>query len=361
MATDAPPAAYKEGPTSIEWDFLPEGVQIKQQEEMMKFLQELGTTENFIEECKKIGQKAAVIESDFMTVLDSLIGLGARYGSYVPSLLTVYIPRWIGLMTRWAGSAGMLSSSRKLAIETADALIEYGRVLALIADIKTQGELEGAQNALRAYVARHPIDIATQVADGFKNLRIDLQDFSDDFAKYVGTFCVSSSATISLEASIKSIMQCQATFADLNEKVQKSAMALGCSSAFGILSDIPVGSIGQYVVQRNEAQANLVKTKSGLILNSPDSAFDDVMRYLALLAMQAEFEQFKPNIVNICQELSSFANIWAFATLQSIEINVALEEGMEVLTRKKFQLKLALLIVQIEPLREGLRIYAAQV
>ncbi|EKM74221.1 hypothetical protein AGABI1DRAFT_116841, partial [Agaricus bisporus var. burnettii JB137-S8] len=361
MAADAPPTAYKEVPTLVEWNSLTEEDQIRQQGEMTKFLGEPDTTEKFIEECKKIGQKAVAIGSDFTTVLNSFISLAARYGNYVPELMTIYIPRWTMLMARWAGSTGMLWSSKKLAIETADALIEYGRVLALIADIKTQSELEGAQNALRAYVANHPIDIATTVADGFKNLRIDLQDFSDDFAKYVGTFSVSSSAVVSLEASVKSIMQCQATISDLNEKIQESAIALSCSSVFGILSDIPVGSIGHYVAQRNEAQANLVKTKSGIVNSTTDSLVDIIMRYFALLAMQEEFEKFKPDIVNTCQELSSFANVWAFATLQSIEMNVALNEGMEVLTRKKFQMKLELLIVQIEPLREGLRAYAAQI
>ncbi|XP_006461461.1 hypothetical protein AGABI2DRAFT_192961 [Agaricus bisporus var. bisporus H97] len=361
MAADAPPTAYKEVPTLVEWNSLTEEDQIRQQEEMTKFLGESDTTEKFIEECKEIGRKAVAIGGDFRTVLNSFVSLAERYGNYVPDLMTVYIPRWVGLMKRWSGSTGILSSSKVLAMETVVALIEYGRVLALIADIKTQSELEGAQNALRAYVARHPIDIATRVADGFKNLGIDLQDFSDDFAKYVGTFSVSSSAVVSLEASVKSIMECQATIADLNEKIQESAIALGCSSVFGILSDIPVGSIGHYVAQRNKAQANLVKTKSGILNSTTDSIIDDIIRYFALLAMQAEFEQFKPGIVNNCQELSSFANIWAFATEQSIEINIALNEGMVVLTRKKFQMKLELLIVQIEPLREGLRAYAAQI
>ncbi|XP_006461465.1 hypothetical protein AGABI2DRAFT_136485 [Agaricus bisporus var. bisporus H97] len=134
-------------------------------------------------------------------------------------------------------------------------------------------------------------------------------------------------------------------------------MALGCSSVFGILSDIPVGSIGQYVVQRNEAQTNLSQTKFGAV----GKISDTLLRIFALKSMQADFEKLKPGIVNICHELSSFASVWAFATEQAIEINVALNEGMEVLTRKKFQLKLALLIVQLEPLREGLKIYAAQI
>ncbi|XP_006461466.1 hypothetical protein AGABI2DRAFT_192965 [Agaricus bisporus var. bisporus H97] len=359
MAADAPPTVYKEAPILIEWDSLPEEDQFKQQEAMTKFLEEPGTIEKFLADCKKIGQKAAAIEVDFRTVLTGFSSFAANYGAYCPDVVTSYLPRWVAMMNRWTG--GLLWSSRALAIETADSLTEYGRVLALIADIKTQSELEGAQNALRAYVDKHPISVVTQIVDGFKNLGIDLQNFSDDFAKYVGTFSVSSSATLTLEASIKSIIQCQATFADLNEKVQKSAMALGCSSVFGILPDIPVSSIGQYVVQRNEVQANLIKTKSGIINSTTDSIIEIIIRYYALLAMQAEFEQYKPNIVNICQDLSTFASVWAFATEQAIEINVALNEGMEVLTRKKFQLKLALLIVQIQPLREGLRTYAAQI
>ncbi|EKM79240.1 hypothetical protein AGABI1DRAFT_85107 [Agaricus bisporus var. burnettii JB137-S8] len=133
-------------------------------------------------------------------------------------------------------------------------------------------------------------------------------------------------------------------------------MALGCSAVFGtLLSDNPVSSISHYVVPRNEAQAKLGKLN--LSIGCPVT----LDRLIALIAMQTDFEKFKPDITGICDELSSFANIWAFATLQSIEINAALDEGMVVLTRKKFQMKLALLIIQIEPLREGLRAYAAQI
>ncbi|XP_006460615.1 hypothetical protein AGABI2DRAFT_178110 [Agaricus bisporus var. bisporus H97] len=351
MAADAPPTSS----SLVEWDFVSVEDQFKQQEEMTKFLQKSDTTEQFIEECKKVGQKAAAIGGDFRTVLNGFLDLAAKYGDFFPHVRNVYVPRWQGLMARWNGGSGMLWSSKNLAIETANALTDYGRVLALIADIKTQSELEGAQSALRAYVANHPVDIATKVADGFKNLRIDLQDFSDDFAKYVGNFC-SAAAVASMTVSIKSISQCQETIAGLNVKIQEYAMALGCSSVFGILPDIPVGSINHYVVQRNEAQANLGKAKSGIA-----GFFDDILRNMLLRAMQEEFEKFKPNIDDICDELSSFAYIWAFGTLQSIELNVALNDGMEVLTRKKFQLLLAVLIVQIEPLRDGLRAYAAQI
>ncbi|KAF7783339.1 hypothetical protein Agabi119p4_2715 [Agaricus bisporus var. burnettii] len=374
MAADAPPTSS----SLVEWDFVSVEDQFKQQQEMTKFLQMSDTTEQFIEECKKVGQKAAAIGGDFRTVMNGFLDLAAKYGDFFPHVRNVYVPRWQGLMARWNGGSGMLWSSKNLAIETANALTDYGRVLALIADIKTQSELEGAQSALRAYVANHPIDIATKVADGFKNLRIDLQDFSDDFAKYVGNFC-SADAVASMAASIKSISQCQETIAGLNVKIQEYAMALGCSSVFGILPDIPVGTIGHYVVQRNEAQANLGKVKSGIA--SCFSAFFKIdagakanglqgcfnirltpfARNMLLRAMQEEFEKFKPNINDICDELSSFAYIWAFGTLQSIELNVALDEGMVVLTRKKFQLLLAVLIVQIEPLREGLRVYAAQI
>ncbi|XP_006461467.1 hypothetical protein AGABI2DRAFT_192964 [Agaricus bisporus var. bisporus H97] len=366
MATDAPPTAYKENPCLIEWESLPEEDQIKQQEEMTKFLQEPSSIEQFIEECKAIGRKAAAIESDFTIVLNSFVSLAEKYGAQFPDLLTKYVPRWVALMARWTGSSGLLWSSRKLATETADALAEYEKVLLLIADIHDQSELEGAQSALRDYVAKHPIDIAIEVADGFKTFRLDILQFSDDFSKFVGNHSSSTDAT-SFEASIKSMKQCQEIIVGLNEKVYKSAMALGCSSVFGILSDIPVASIGQYIVQRNEAQANLVKAKSGFVNNTADSISDIIKRfsiqaqkYFALLSMQAEFERFKPNIINICQELVSFAYVWTFATSQSIAINVALEEGMVAITRLKFKAILRLAIAQIEPLREGLKIYAAQ-
>ncbi|XP_006462534.1 hypothetical protein AGABI2DRAFT_193661 [Agaricus bisporus var. bisporus H97] len=274
-----------------------------------------------------------------------------KYGQNFPDVREVYIPRWEMLMAGWIERLG---SSKRLAIETALALTNYGAILMRIADIQTQSVLEGAQSALRAYVEKYPIDVATEVADGFKNLRIDIQDFSDDFAKYVGNFCSSNNA-VSLEASIEAIKQCQETISDLDKKIQESAMALGCSSIFGILSDYPVGSIGHYVAQRNEAQANLGKIKFSI------SCSVSLDRLIALIAVQTDFEKFKPDITDICDKLSSFASIWAFATLQSIELNVALDEGMVALTRKKFQFKLALLIIQIEPLREGLRAYAAQI
>ncbi|XP_006460612.1 hypothetical protein AGABI2DRAFT_117551 [Agaricus bisporus var. bisporus H97] len=350
MAADAPPTSS----SSVEWEIIAGGDQMKQQEDLKRFLEEHGTVENFLQACKKIGQAAAAIEGDLRTVKDSFTVLDTKYNYYFPDIRKVYVPRWDGFMARWSGPTGMLLSSKNLAIETTNALVDYGRVLALIADIKTQSELEGAQSALRTYVAKNPVDIATKVADGFKNLRIDLQDFSDDFAKYVGIFSPATDA-IGFVASIKYITDCQETIIDLNEKIQNSAMALGCFPVFGILSDIPAGSISRYVVQRNEAQATLGQATRGL------PWVDAVLSRAALRAMQKEFLKFEPNIINTCDELSSFANIWAFATLQAIEMNVALDEGMEVLTRKKFQLKLELLIVQIEPLRNGLRQYAAQI
>ncbi|EKM76039.1 hypothetical protein AGABI1DRAFT_131755 [Agaricus bisporus var. burnettii JB137-S8] len=347
MAADAPPT-----PSSlVEWELIVGGDQMKQQEDMTKFLEKHGTVENFIEACKKIGQTAVAIEGDFRTVKNSFTTLDTKYNYYFPDIRRVYVPRWDGLMARWNGGTGMLLSSKNLAIETANALTDYGKVLALIADIKTQGELEGAQSALRTYVANHPIDIATKVADGFKNLRIDLQDFSDDFAKYVGVFCPSTDS-IGFSASLKYINQYQETITNLNVKVQESAMALGCSSVFGV-----------YMVHHvpNLPDSDLASGPIGHPSWFLPTYCRATQRLLALQAMQKEFLKFKPNIINTCDELSSFANIWAFATLQSFEINVALDEGMVVLTRKKFQLKLELLIVQIEPLRNGLRAYAAQI
>jgi len=77
--------------------------------------------------------------------------------------------------------------------------------------------------------------------------------------------------------------------------------------------------------------------------------------------MQADFEALKPHIDDICSKLGIFAMIWAFMTEQSVEVKTSLNEGLHVLSTKKFKIKLDLLRKQVEPLKEGMRKYATQI
>lgn len=89
---------------------------------------------------------------------------------------------------------------------TASHYTDYGINLQLVADIANVKELKDAQAELKDYVvtmprlsiiefpysewilfskAKNPVEIATTVADGFKDLRNDIAKFSLDFSKYL--------------------------------------------------------------------------------------------------------------------------------------------------------------------------------
>ncbi|XP_006463632.1 hypothetical protein AGABI2DRAFT_179925 [Agaricus bisporus var. bisporus H97] len=344
MATDAPP-------TSIDWNSPSEEDIIKEQEEMTKYLEKPGTLEEFTEACKNIGQTAVAIDGDFKRVKTGFAKLVEKYGKDFPDVEKVYVPKWDRFMARWNGSTGILWSSRTLAANTAATLTDYGLNLGLVADIKTQDDLKGAQIELKDYVDKHPITVAKEVADGFKNLQSDIHDFSTDFTAYLAEQKQKLSDDAKKYEGL--ITDYEGQIVVLNKKIKTAAIILGCTFVFGILSAIPAGFLGEYVVERNKVQAQLDQAKSDLA--------GTIDKQVALAAMQVDFEKLKPDIDDICHKLGVFATIWAFAIEQSTEINTALDEGIKVLTYKKFQAKLNFLIAQIKPLREGMRIYAIQI
>ncbi|KAF7760575.1 hypothetical protein Agabi119p4_11251 [Agaricus bisporus var. burnettii] len=317
----------------MEWDSLSEEDQIKQQEEWIKFLNNPNTISQFSEACKNIGQTAVAIDDDFRTVKNGFAELVKKHGEYFPDVEKVYARRWNELKARWNGES------------------DYGLNLIIVQKIACKGDLEGARAELKQYVKRHPVHVSNQVADDFIILKNDIRDFSKDFTKYVEEQKQKASEDAKkCEAEIK---QFQAEVDSLDRKVRSAVIALGCTWLFGILSTVPAGFLLTYIAQRREAKAKLEQAKANLALT--------VKKQQALAGMQTNFAHLKPNIDDICTKLGVFASIWAFATEQSIEIDSALDEGIKVITRKKFKVKLEFLIKQIEPLREGMRQYSTQI
>ncbi|KAF7782841.1 hypothetical protein Agabi119p4_2217 [Agaricus bisporus var. burnettii] len=325
---------------------------IKEQEEITKFLEEPGTVAKFSEACKNIGQTAVAIDENFRIVQKGFADIVEKYGKDFPEVGNVYVPQWNGYMARWNGETGMLWSSRKLAAETAAALTDYGINLGLIADIQSPDDLEGAKLELEQYVEKHPVHIAKTVAEDFENLKTDIQGFSKDFTAYIEE--QKQKLTEDAERFEAEIKQLQETITKLNVEIVVAVIALGCSFALGIVEGfLAIGPLLKLIADRIAAQRDLNTAQANLKAT--------IEKQKALAAMQADFEKLKPNIDDICTKLGVFADIWTFATDQSAAINTELQEGMEVLTRKKFQTKLHLLMAQIEPLKEGMRQYASQI
>ncbi|XP_006463620.1 hypothetical protein AGABI2DRAFT_194392 [Agaricus bisporus var. bisporus H97] len=345
MATDAPA-------TATEWASLSQEDKIKEQKEMTKILEDPETLSKFSEACKNIGQTAVSIDTDFRIVKNGFAKLVEKYGKDFPDVEKVYVPKWDGFMARWNGSTGILWSSRTLAANTAATLTDYGLNLGLVADIKTEDDLKGAQIELKDYVDKHPIHVAKEVAEGFKNLKSDIQNFSKEFTKYIED----QRQALTDEAKMyeDEIKKCQDAITKLNWKLAAAAINLVVSFALGIVEGlVAIGPLAKVIAERIAAQIDLNKAKANLETT--------VNKQKALAAMQADFEKFKPNIDDICTKLGIFADIWTFTIEQSSLMNAELQEGMQVLTTEAFQVKLRLLQAQIEPLREGMREYAKQI
>ncbi|XP_006462924.1 hypothetical protein AGABI2DRAFT_179503 [Agaricus bisporus var. bisporus H97] len=322
MATDATQ-------TSTEWASLSEEDKIKQKKEMTKILKDPETLSKFVEACKNIGQTAVSVDAEFRTVKDGFAKLVEKYDTDFPD---------VG--KRWNGATGILWSSRKLAANDAAALTDYGINLGLVADIKTEDDLEGAQTELKDYVDRHPINAAKEVADRFKNLKSDIQIFSKDFTKYIED--QGQALTDEAKRYKDEIKKCQDAIVNLNEKLVIVAITLFFTPALGILGTLAAsGSLATIISERFSAQNDLNKAKANLAKAASEQR--------ALAAMQADFEQFKPNIDDICTKLGIFADIGAFTTEQSIIMKAELQEGMKVLK------------TEVIPLREGMRQYAKQI
>ncbi|EKM81310.1 hypothetical protein AGABI1DRAFT_91035 [Agaricus bisporus var. burnettii JB137-S8] len=306
---------------------------IKEQEEITKFLEEPGTVAKFSEACKNIGQTAVAIDENFRIVQKGFADIVEKYAM-----------EWRdgnALVFKEAGGRNCGSINRQVVLFQSS---NYGINLGLIADIQSPDDLEGAKLELEQYVEKHPVHIAKTVAEDFENLKTDIQGFSKDFTAYIEE--QKQKLTEDAERFEAEIKQLQETITKLNVEIVVAVIALGCSFALGIVEGfLAIGPLLKLIADRI-AQANLKAT---------------IEKQKALAAMQADFEKLKPNIDDICTKLGVFADIWTFATDQSAAINTELQEGMEVLTRKKFQTKLHLLMAQIEPLKEGMRQYASQI
>ena len=72
--------------------------QVKDQEELIKELDNPDTLKAFIEECKNIGQKAVYIDNDFIAIKRGFEELVKKYGKEFPKVKSEFVPRWDGLM-----------------------------------------------------------------------------------------------------------------------------------------------------------------------------------------------------------------------------------------------------------------------
>ncbi|EKM75170.1 hypothetical protein AGABI1DRAFT_132522 [Agaricus bisporus var. burnettii JB137-S8] len=288
---------------------------------------------------------------DFRAVKNIFAALVQKYGNDFPGIENEYVPRWDGLMARWNGKAGILWPSRELAANTAAALDDYGINLMAITQIVTQDDLRAVQIQLAQYVATHPIDVSEQVADGFTNLRNDIQTFSNDYTQYIeGQMHMLSPDAKQYETEIK---QLQMEITELNKKIAAPLKALGGSFALGIVESlIPLAAL-TILVERTTARQKLDAAKANLANTVPNQK--------ALAAAQADFERIKPNIDDICTKLGIFASIWSFTTTQCSAINAEPQQGMMVLTSRLFQVILHFAMAQIQPLQEGMRQYAYQI
>ncbi|KAF7761661.1 hypothetical protein Agabi119p4_9653 [Agaricus bisporus var. burnettii] len=228
----------------------------------------------------------------------------------------------------------------------------YGQNLGFIAEIKTEDDLEKSKLELADYVENHPIGVGKAVADGFKKLKSDIQMFSRNFAKYIED----QRQTLTDEAKKyeAEIKECQKTITQLNWQLAAAAVTLVVSFALGIVEGlVAIGPLAVAIANRVSAQVELDNARANLRKT--------VSKQKALAAMQVDFEQLKPNIDDICNKLRIFADIWTFTAEQSAGLKLDLQKGMKVLTTEAFQVKLHLLIAQIEPLKEGMRKYYTQI
>ncbi|XP_006460578.1 hypothetical protein AGABI2DRAFT_192235 [Agaricus bisporus var. bisporus H97] len=321
------------------------------QEAWIEFLEDPTTAQQFAEECKNIGQTAVAIDDDFRTVKNDFVDLVKEYGNYFPDVGKTYLPQWNKLMARWSGDAGLLWSSRKLAADTASTLTDFEIDLLIVQAVNDASTLGDAKALLELFISIHPIGVSTKIADGFKDLRNGIEDFSGDFTKYMKA----QDKPLSDDATKyeKQINNFESQITSLNGKIKIAAIALGVCFPFTILSAIPAGVLADFIVQRNNVQAELDTAKADLATT--------VAAQHALPKVQAKFETMKPDIKNICDNLSIFATVWAYAVDQCTEINDLLKSGLETIYSLKFKYLIKFILAQIKPLQEGMREYATQI
>ena len=94
MSSDAVDAT----PISYDLVELSEDDQIKEQEELIKELDEPDTLTNFVKACKNIGKTAVDIDNDFLSVKYGFDELVEKYGKDFPKVKSDFLPRWEGFM-----------------------------------------------------------------------------------------------------------------------------------------------------------------------------------------------------------------------------------------------------------------------
>ena len=72
--------------------------QIKQQEELIKLLDNADTVGDFVKECKNIGQTAVAIDNDFIAIKNSFDDFVKTYGNSLPKVKSDFVPQWAGFM-----------------------------------------------------------------------------------------------------------------------------------------------------------------------------------------------------------------------------------------------------------------------
>ena len=87
-------AAVDASPTSYGLVELSEEDQIKQQEELIKKLEDPDTINEFIERCRNAGQNVSIINYNFGHVKAGIADLVEKYGRDFPAIESVFAPRW---------------------------------------------------------------------------------------------------------------------------------------------------------------------------------------------------------------------------------------------------------------------------
>ncbi|KAF7761652.1 hypothetical protein Agabi119p4_9644 [Agaricus bisporus var. burnettii] len=101
---------------------LTEGNEVEQHEKLTAHLKLPSTIEQFVQDCRNIGQTAVAVDGHFKTVKAGLADLVRKYGRDFPGIQGVYVPKWNSFMARWDGENGLLWSSRAFASKTVVAL-----------------------------------------------------------------------------------------------------------------------------------------------------------------------------------------------------------------------------------------------
>ena len=77
---------------------LSEEDKIKQQEDLIKVLNNPDTLKKFVEACKYIGEQVVNIDNEIIHIKDDFANFVEKCGKEFPKVKSEYVPRWDGLM-----------------------------------------------------------------------------------------------------------------------------------------------------------------------------------------------------------------------------------------------------------------------